>query len=191
MSSFMYILECADGTYYTGSTVNLEKRLWEHGNSLGANYTKKRQPVKLVYLEEYPRIDEAFSREKQVQGWSRAKKKALIESRYKELPKLSECRNESHYKNAPFDSAQGAAFDSAQGAAFDSAQGAAFDSAQGAAFDSAQGAAFDSAQGTNLRSLSEAVIRSLSGVEMSEVEMSVEWQTSWSLSGVETWLFGR
>ena len=85
----MYILECADGSYYTGSTRNLERRLWEHQNFLGANYTRKRLPVKLVYYEEYNRIDEAFYREKQVQGWSRKKKQALIRGRSQDLPGLS------------------------------------------------------------------------------------------------------
>ena len=86
---YMYIVECADGTYYTGSTVNLEKRLWEHENFMGANYTRKKHPVKLVYCEEYTRVDEAFYREKQVQGWSHAKKKALIECTHQRLPELS------------------------------------------------------------------------------------------------------
>ncbi len=92
----MYILECADGTYYTGSTKDLEKRLWEHQNFQGANYTRKKHPVKLVYYEEYSRIDEAFYREKQVQGWSHAKKKALIERNTQRLHFLAECKNESH-----------------------------------------------------------------------------------------------
>ena len=87
--AYMYILECADGTYYTGSTINLEKRLYEHMNLTGANYTKKKHPVKLVYFEEYSRIDKAFYREKQIQGWSHAKKKALIEGKNKNLPGLS------------------------------------------------------------------------------------------------------
>jgi len=56
----MYILECSDGTYYTGSTTNLEFRLQQHQNGKGANHTKKRSPVKLVYYEEFQRIDEAF-----------------------------------------------------------------------------------------------------------------------------------
>jgi putative endonuclease len=89
MTGYMYILECADGSYYTGSTKNLEKRLWEHDNFQGANYTRKKHPSKLVYVEEYPRIDEAFYREKQVQGWSHAKKKALIESSKDKLVELS------------------------------------------------------------------------------------------------------
>ena len=89
MSGWMYILECVDGTYYTGSTNNLERRLWEHNNFIGANYTKKKHPAKLVYSEEYPRIDEAFYREKQIQGWSHSKKKALIEKNNDILPSLS------------------------------------------------------------------------------------------------------
>jgi len=89
MKGYMYILECADGTYYTGSTKNLEKRLWEHENFFGANYTKKKHPVKLVYFEEYSRIDEAFYREKQIQSWSHAKKKALLEGKNENLKHLA------------------------------------------------------------------------------------------------------
>lgn len=98
---YMYILECCDGTYYTGSTVDVEKRLYEHRSGNGANYTKKRLPVKLVYFEEYARIDEAFYREKQVQGWGHVKKKALIEARHTDLPALAECKNDSHSRNVP------------------------------------------------------------------------------------------
>jgi len=95
---FMYILTCADGSYYTGSTKDLERRLWEHQNLLGANYTRKRLPVKLVYFEEFSRIDDAFYREKQVQGWSRKKKEALISGDTDVLPKLAKkiFRNAQH-----------------------------------------------------------------------------------------------
>ncbi|MCZ2277658.1 MAG: GIY-YIG nuclease family protein [Bacteroidia bacterium] len=85
----MYILECSDGSYYTGSTNNIELRLAQHQAGEGANHTKKRLPVKLVYFEEFQRIDEAFYREKQVQGWSRKKKEALINSQAERLPELS------------------------------------------------------------------------------------------------------
>ncbi len=95
----MYILECCDGSYYTGSTNNLELRLAQHQSGKGANHTIKRLPVKLVYFEEYQRIDEAFYREKQVQGWSRKKKEALINRMPEELHKLAECINDTHYKN--------------------------------------------------------------------------------------------
>ncbi|NND10348.1 MAG: GIY-YIG nuclease family protein [Flavobacteriaceae bacterium] len=85
----MYILLCSDGSYYTGSTKNLEIRINEHQSGHGANYTKKRLPVKLIYYEQYSRIDHAFYREKQVQGWSRKKKEALIQGETRLLPKLS------------------------------------------------------------------------------------------------------
>ncbi len=88
----MYILECADGSYYTGSTIDLDKRIKEHNSGFGANYTSTRLPLKLVYFEEFQRIDEAFFREKQVQGWSRAKKEALINSKRELLPELSKAK---------------------------------------------------------------------------------------------------
>src|SRR5688572_14900398 len=99
MKGFMYILECADKSYYTGSTINLELRVLQHQNGEGANHTKKRLPVKLVYFEEFDRIDEAFYREKQVQGWSRRKKEALIEGQYDKLPELS--RNYTQLPSLP------------------------------------------------------------------------------------------
>lgn len=63
---YMYILECNDGSYYTGSTWNLQKRLAEHNQGKGARFTSKRLQVELIYYEEFSRIDEAFKREKQV-----------------------------------------------------------------------------------------------------------------------------
>ena len=99
MKGWMYILDCVDGSYYTGSTNNLELRLAQHQNGEGANHTKKRLPVKLVYFEEYQRIDEAFNREKQVQGWGRKKKEALINGTFDNLHNLAECTNSTHYKN--------------------------------------------------------------------------------------------
>ena len=89
LKGYMYILKCSDGSYYTGSTRDLEKRIYQHQQGKGSNYTKTRLPVKLVYFEEYERVDEAFYREKQVQGWSRGKKKTLIKKRYEKLPRLS------------------------------------------------------------------------------------------------------
>lgn len=85
----MHILKCRDGSYYTGSTRDLQRRLWQHSNGEGANFTKKRLPVELVYYEEYPRIDHAFYREKQIQGWMRKKKEALIEGNSVKLPELA------------------------------------------------------------------------------------------------------
>ena len=85
----MYILRCADGSLYTGSTNELQRRLCEHKNEHGANYTKSRLPVEIVYYEEYSRIDDAFYREKQVQRWGHTKKLALIEGKNNILPKLA------------------------------------------------------------------------------------------------------
>ena len=85
----MYILKCSDGSYYTGSTKYLEKRLLDHNNGTGAKHTAKRLPVELIYYEEYTRIDEAFYREKQIQGWSRKKKEALMKGETELLPKLA------------------------------------------------------------------------------------------------------
>tara|TARA_B100000508_G_scaffold91658_2_gene71445 strand:+ start:9202 stop:9483 length:282 start_codon:yes stop_codon:yes gene_type:complete len=79
MKGYMYILECSDGSLYTGSTKHLEKRIVDHNSGNGANHTRKNGPSKLVYYEEYSRIDQAFYREKQIQKWSRRKKRALIE----------------------------------------------------------------------------------------------------------------
>jgi putative endonuclease len=85
----MYILECADGSYYIGSTKNLERRIPEHQQGLGAKYTSNRLPVKLVYGEEYDRVADAYAREKQVQGWRRAKREALIDGDPELLPALA------------------------------------------------------------------------------------------------------
>jgi putative endonuclease len=94
----MYILECVDGSYYTGSTIDLERRLWQHQNGLGANHTAKRLPVKLVYCEFFDRVSDAFYREKQVQGWTRKKKQALMMSDSNMLHQLAECQNKTHFR---------------------------------------------------------------------------------------------
>jgi putative endonuclease len=87
--AWMYILECADGSYYVGSTRDLDQRMAQHLSGLGSRYTAGRLPVKLVYTEEYERITDAYSREKQVQNWSRAKREALINGDYEMLPPLA------------------------------------------------------------------------------------------------------
>lgn len=93
----MYILVCADKSYYTGSTNNLALRFMQHQQGIGANHTKARLPVKLVYAEAFSRIDLAYYREKQVQGWSRKKKEALIRKMPLDLKRLAECMNNTHY----------------------------------------------------------------------------------------------
>ena len=87
--AWTYILRCADGSYYVGSTLNLEQRVWQHSTGLGAKYTSRRLPVELVFAHEQERIADAYALEKQIQGWSRAKREALIEGRGDELPGLS------------------------------------------------------------------------------------------------------
>ncbi|MDT0184711.1 GIY-YIG nuclease family protein [Microbacterium sp. ARD31] len=84
-----YILECSDGSFYVGSTWNIERRIWEHNEGLGAEYTKRRRPVRLAWAGEFERVDEAFAFEKQVQGWRRDKRLALIEGRWADLPELA------------------------------------------------------------------------------------------------------
>ena len=89
MKCYTYILKCADDTYYTGSTKDIKRRLNEHQSGEGANHTKNRLPVELVYIEIFDRIDYAFYREKQIQGWSRKKKEALMEGELNQLKELA------------------------------------------------------------------------------------------------------
>jgi putative endonuclease len=86
---FTYIVECSDGSLYVGSTWDLHQRLAQHNAGEGAEYTRRRLPVRLVYAAEFDRVDDAFAWEKRVQGWSRKKRIALIEGRYADLPGLS------------------------------------------------------------------------------------------------------
>ena len=87
---FVYMLRCADGSYYVGSTrAALDHRLWQHSTGNGCRYTSTRLPIELVLAEEYARVDEAYAREKQIQGWSRKKREALISGNYEDLVGLS------------------------------------------------------------------------------------------------------
>lgn len=90
--AFVYILKCSDSSYYVGSTTNLTLRIEEHNHGEGAEYTKTRLPVELVYYEECQSIETAFERERQLHGWSRKKKEALINNMHEILPKLSKRR---------------------------------------------------------------------------------------------------
>ncbi len=87
---YTYILLCADNSYYIGSTQNLESRLNDHNEGiLGAAYTFIRRPVTLVYSESFDTQLEAIKRERQLKGWSHAKKVALINGDFDTLKKLS------------------------------------------------------------------------------------------------------
>ncbi|KHK98568.1 excinuclease ABC subunit C [Microbacterium mangrovi] len=75
----VYILRCADCTYYVGSTNDLRRRLDQHATVHGSAYTRRRLPVELAWCCEFERLEDAFLWEKRIQGWSHAKRKALIE----------------------------------------------------------------------------------------------------------------
>ncbi|MBK6506903.1 MAG: GIY-YIG nuclease family protein [Ignavibacteria bacterium] len=87
---WVYILECSDDSYYTGVTNDLDRRLEQH-NSDGdkKSYTHSRRPVKLVFCEEFKSPNEAIMAEKQIKGWTRRKKKALIEGDIEKLKEYS------------------------------------------------------------------------------------------------------
>ena len=85
----VYILRCADDSFYVGSTNHLEFRLEQHSRGGAARYTSLRLPVSLVWSQDYDRVDEAWAVERKLHGWSRAKKQALIDGRFELLPKLA------------------------------------------------------------------------------------------------------
>ncbi|MDL2399745.1 GIY-YIG nuclease family protein [Rhizobium mayense] len=91
MEVTVYILRCSDGSYYTGLTKQeIEARIWEHNAGVyDGGYTAKRRPVELVFHEVYDSIIDAIARERQIKGWSRRKKEALIALDYEALPALA------------------------------------------------------------------------------------------------------
>ncbi|WP_395638809.1 GIY-YIG nuclease family protein [Pseudolysinimonas sp.] len=88
-----YLLRCADGSYYVGSTRDLPTRLAQHASGKGSEYTARRRPVELVWAAEFDRIDDAYFLEKRIQGWSRRKREALIAGEFEALPALSKKAN--------------------------------------------------------------------------------------------------
>lgn len=78
--NYIYILECSDGTFYTGYTNNVKKRVQVHNSGKGAKYTRGRRPVKLVYFEEYTTKQDALKREYEIKHLSRMEKIRLIQS---------------------------------------------------------------------------------------------------------------
>lgn len=79
MTFTVYILRCADGTYYCGSTNNLQKRLKQHNSEKGgAHYTKIRRPVDLKFSQQFKTLNEARKREAEIKSWSRVKKQSLL-----------------------------------------------------------------------------------------------------------------
>jgi putative endonuclease len=97
---YVYLLKCNDGTYYTGITNNFERRFIEHQQGeITTCYTFSRRPVQLAYLEKFQNYNQAIAWEKQVKGWTRTKKEALIQGNWEKIKELSQCRNDSHSKN--------------------------------------------------------------------------------------------
>jgi len=98
-SSWVYILQCSDDSYYTGCTTNIEKRISEHAAGLFEGYTASRRPVHLVFSQQFSDIRGAIRAERQIKNWSRGKKAALIAGDFALLHELAACRNDSHSKN--------------------------------------------------------------------------------------------
>jgi len=89
MSYIVYILLCSNGSYYTGSTDDIQRRLFEHQEGLSPTaYTFRRRPVKLVWSEEVATLDDALLHEHQIKGWSRAKKEALIRGDFQAIHEI-------------------------------------------------------------------------------------------------------
>jgi len=89
VSFYVYMLRCADGSYYVGHTDNLEKRVSDHERGDVTVYTQKRRPVVLVFSADFYTRHEALERERQIKGWSRAKKEALINGNWDRLQRLA------------------------------------------------------------------------------------------------------
>ena len=91
---YVYILKCSDNSFYTGVTNDLERRLVEHDTGINPScYTFSRRPCKLVYSELFHNPTNAIAFEKQIKGWSRAKKNALINNDFDTLVKISNSKN--------------------------------------------------------------------------------------------------
>lgn len=90
MSAFVYMVRCSDGSYYVGSARGaLEKRIEEHNAGILGGYTARRRPVVLVFQQEFQQITDAIAAERQIKGWSRAKKEALIKGDFAQISLLA------------------------------------------------------------------------------------------------------
>ncbi|BCM23746.1 GIY-YIG nuclease family protein [Methyloradius palustris] len=92
MSFSVYILRCADHSYYTGHTDNLEQRIAQHNQGYFPTcYTYKRRPVELVFIQNFATREEALDSEQQIKGWSRKKKEAMMHGDWAEVSRLAKC----------------------------------------------------------------------------------------------------
>ena len=95
MAFWVYLLRCADGSYYTGHTDDLDKRIGEHVTGACSGYTATRLPVELVWSQECTARIEALNVERRIKGWSRAKKEALIHGDWDEISRLARSKSDS------------------------------------------------------------------------------------------------
>lgn len=94
MSFWIYLLRCADGSFYAGHTDDLDKRIGEHATGACGGYTATRLPVELVWSQDCSTRIEALNFERQIKGWSRAKKEALIRGDWDEISRLAKTRSD-------------------------------------------------------------------------------------------------
>jgi putative endonuclease len=94
MGVYVYMLSCADGSYYVGSATgsDLNRRVSEHQSGVRPGYTQLRRPVQLVWSEYFDRITDAIAMERKLKGWSRAKKRALIDGDWQAVSRFSKRR---------------------------------------------------------------------------------------------------
>ncbi|MEO8239457.1 MAG: GIY-YIG nuclease family protein [Flavobacterium sp.] len=97
---YVYILKCSDNSYYTGMSNNIDRRLNEHNFGLNKEcYTFNKRPLELVFCTDFNDVNQAILFEKQVKGWSRKKKEAIINDKWEDLEKLSVCLNKTNHEN--------------------------------------------------------------------------------------------
>ena len=103
MGAFVYMLRCADGSFYVGSATgdDLTKRIAEHQSGFHHGYTSTRRPVHLVWSEHFPRITDAIAMERKIKGWTRAKKDALIKGDWSAIEQRSKRRGGRPVKKSP------------------------------------------------------------------------------------------
>ena len=101
---YVYILKCSDKSYYTGVTNSLERRFAEHVSGRNETcYTYIRRPLQLMFSRKFKYINDAIAFEKQVKGWSRKKKEAVINGQWNDLKKFAACTNNTHSSNKDAD----------------------------------------------------------------------------------------
>ena len=93
MAFWLYMLKCADGSYYIGHTDDLGNRLTQHDAGAGEAYTAKRRRVHLAFRADFDSREEAIARERQIKGWSRKKKEALCRGDWAEISRLARSRS--------------------------------------------------------------------------------------------------